>query len=678
MVCKLLCCGAKINDLVKRVTDQQMKNTLQFPIDESLSYDQDDEASVYCHCMELVKNGNAKEAIEIFQALIRQVPDNGYFYFGLGNAFQTVGEFSSALHAYKQAVALNPHFPEAYNNLGKIYDKTGHRENAMACFRAAIKQKEDYVSAYVSLGKLFCETGSKKQALRCFSKALSLQADSVETLLSISLILLKNEEPDLAIHFLQQIFCIDPNHSRANVLMGDILRDKKEYAAAISRYDISIDQHTEKDRFDAYFGLGCCHQELENDQKAILFYEKAIEMQPGSIPALNCLGNIYKKRQQLDLARSFYQKALQLNPEIGAIHINMGGVCLELGEIEKSIYHSEKALSLDNMDARAHYHIALGLLKQGNLRKGWEAYEHRFQVPELKLNLAVGLLENHPYWNGQRLFGKTLLVRNEQGFGDIFQFVRYLPMLVDMGADILFETDKHLSDLLSTMSKVQVIKSIDTSTDNSGLFDYYVPLMSIPRIVNTTLDTIPCKVPYLYADTALVNKWRPIIGIGDQFNIGLNWQGNPNFIGDERRSIPLRNLLPIGRVHGVRLLSLQKHYGEEQLADLPGDVTITDLGPRLDEGKGAFVDTAAVLMNLDLLITSDTAIAHLAGALGRPAWVLLPHVAEWRWGQSGYKTPWYPTMRLFRQETSGDWHGVVEDICRRLKKEVLKGKGVQS
>jgi hypothetical protein len=296
----------------------------------------------------------------------------------------------------------------------------------------------------------------------------------------------------------------------------------------------------------------------------------------------------------------------------------------------------------------------------GRYREGLSDYEWRWEArdsPSRRPDINV------PTWQGEDLTGRHLLVFSEQGLGDVIQFVRYLPLLAERGGKIAFLVPAKLTRLLRP--SIRALEIISALNEVHHL-DLQVALISLPFRFDTELSSVPNKVPYLKAEPELEARWSARIG-AHGFKIGIAWQGNPSGTIDEGRSVPLQDFVPLSRIPGVRLISLQKHVGLDQLADLPKDAEIETLDDDFDSGPDAFIDTAAVMTTLDLIITADTSIAHLAGALGRPTWVALKHVPDWRWLLDREDCPWYPTMRLFRQPRRDDWASVFARIDQELK-----------
>ena len=325
----------------------------------------------------------------------------------------------------------------------------------------------------------------------------------------------------------------------------------------------------------------------------------------------------------------------------------------------------ERAAVLRPTYADAHYNRALTALSLGDFAAGWAGYEYRWErdaAPTRKLAVSF------PQWRGEDLAGKRIIVFEEQGLGDVIQFARYVPLLAARGARVTLLARTVLHRLLRTLGGGIEI------TDRQPYGEHYdcqCALMSLPGVFGTTVETIPATVPYLRAEAALVAQWRERLG-PHGFKIGISWQGNPSGKIDIGRSLPLCCFAPLASIPGVRLISLQKRHGLDQLQSLPPGMTVETLGEEFDEGPDAFVDSAAIIENLDLVISSDTGIVHLAGALGRPVWVAIKHLPDWRWLLERPDSPWYPTMRLFRQTEPGDWAGVFDRVAVALQHRLTR------
>ncbi len=316
-------------------------------------------------------------------------------------------------------------------------------------------------------------------------------------------------------------------------------------------------------------------------------------------------------------------------------------------------------LQLDPNLADAHLNLAQGLLRSGNFAEGWAEYEWRWQ----RKGMAEAVLDQ-PRWTGSPLAGRAILLRSEQGFGDLLQFVRYADLLHRQGGTVIVESPPVLASLMRSCPGVD---RVVVHGEPLGEFDVHVPLLSVPGILGTSPETIPAKVPYLWPMQESIERWHEELAAESRLKIGIAWQGNPANLMDAFRSIPLAQFAAIARMRGVQLYSLQSGAGREQLAEVIDDWPIVDFG----DGLGDFQTPAAVMRNLDLVISCDSAPAHLAGALGVPVWLAITVVPDWRWMLNRQDSPWYPTMRLFRQTRLGDWGGVFQDIQHALTSSLL-------
>jgi tetratricopeptide (TPR) repeat protein len=410
---------------------------------------------------------------------------------------------------------------------------------------------------------------------------------------------------------------------------------------------------------EAQVGLGNTLLARDRIADAEVHFRQATQLRPGFPEAHNNLGNVLVRQGRFAEAAAAYEEALTLRPNYLQAHSNLGHALKELGRFDEAMAHLEEALRLQPDNADAHWNRALLWLLRGDFERGWPEYEWRWPAHRLQPRAF-----KEPRWDGGRLDGRTILLHGEQGLGDTLQFIRYAPLVHERGGKVIVECHAALVRLVQKVTGVE--RALPPNSELPA-FDVYAPLLSLPGILHTTLATVPAKVPYLDADLALVEKWRSELTALGSFKIGIAWQGNPAFAGERQRTVPLEHFAALAAVPGVRLISLQKGPGAEQLQKRTDRVPVLDLGPRLDETAGPFQDTAAIMQCLDLVVSSDTAIPHLAGALGVPVWVALPHVPDWRWLLGRDDSPWYPTMRLFRQSRPGDWEGVFKQIAADVR-----------
>lgn len=423
--------------------------------------------------------------------------------------------------------------------------------------------------------------------------------------------------------------------------------------------------------------------------EAIALLEEAARRQPTLAIRHAILAEAYRRQGLLAEAYASANRALELDPRLVEAHQNLGWIALSTGHVDAAIErfaavlrlqpgpaahnylgmlyqgngrwadseaHLREALRLAPGFASAHYNLGVTLLATGRFEAGWDECEWRWRASD---SPPTPLAE--PAWDGSPLAGRTLLVRAEQGLGDIVQFMRYVPIVEQQAAQVLVECRPELVPLLHQSGYSRVF----ARGAAMPRFDVHAMLMSLPRLLGTRLDNIPAKVPYLTADPGAVERWRTRLAPLAGLRVGIHWQGNRQYLFDALRSIRLAEFAPLAAVEGVQLVSLQQGRGTEQLADARSRFAVHELGPDVDS-SGAFLDTVAIVKNLDLVITSDTSLAHVAGALGAPVWLAVSTAPDWRWLLDRADCPWYPTMRLFRQSQPRQWSDVFAAMAREL------------
>lgn len=407
-----------------------------------------------------------------------------------------------------------------------------------------------------------------------------------------------------------------------------------------------------------YNNLGIFYYNNKIFEEAIKYYKKAIELKPDYPDPYNNVAIAFHNQDNIEKSIEHYKKAIELNPNYADAHNNLGTSYLDARKLNEALNHYQKAAELRPDYADAHFGMGYVYLLTQNFEKGWEYYEWRLKNKSCRI---LPILETRPRWNGEKLEDKILYVYPEQGFGDVMLFARYLPLLNRLGVKTIFKPFVELETLFKESDLgVEIIDP--RIPDESVEFDAYVTIASLPYILKTDLETMPFASGYLKANESKTAFYKENYFNNDKFKLGIVWQGNREYANDRNRSLPLSSFYRFAKLPNVKLYSLQKdHYG--QLNNLPNGLEITDLGSTFND----FSDTAAAIENLDLLITIDTSVAHLSGALGKPTWILTSFVSDWRWFTDIDNSPWYESVKLFRQKKLGKWKGALNKAFESLK-----------
>ena len=406
-----------------------------------------------------------------------------------------------------------------------------------------------------------------------------------------------------------------------------------------------------------YINMGESYKNIGNTEKALEYFCKAVEIDPACFGAFNNIGLIYITEYKFEEALEAFNKALAISPNDAGIYLNLGNLSYLTGKMDEAMENFNKAIELNPDYAGAYFNKASVYLINKDFENGWEHYEWRFKKRE-QANQPNNVLPK-PIWDGSSLEGKTIYVYFEQGFGDSLQFVRYLPVLNDMGAKVIFKTHSSLVELLKQSDlKAEILDY--AYPDQKVICDTYISIMSIPRLLKTNLENIPSSSGYLKAGKEKVEEFKEKYCNNDSFKIGIKWKGTLK--GNQNRQVPLKYFYDIAKLPDVKVYSFQKGPGIEQLQEVPDDINIIDLGVTVHN----FADTAAALENMDLIICNDTSLAHLSGALGKPTWILIPDIPEWRWMLDREDSPWYDSVRLFRQKEAGNWEELMQRVIKNI------------
>ena len=538
----------------------------------------------------------------------------------MAEALHALGRTSEALEAAQKALALDPASTEALKRRALLMTDMGRLKEAFADLGQWVNLSRDRAEPYFTRGAVLLNLKRFEEAVADFSRAIAIKPDYAEAL------------------------------SNRGVALGEL--ERRDEALADFNLAISL----KSDHAEAYTNRGAVLAALKRYDEAMADQNRAIELNSAYAEAFGNRGILLTQMERFDEAIENQNRAIALNPQYADAYFNRGAAFAIIERFEEAEADYDRVIAIDPQNAPAHWNKALGKLLAGDMAAGWPAYEWRFKTKDHKPHSIF----SHPHLSSlEEARGKTVLVYWEQGLGDVIQFCRYIPLLAEAGARVLFAPQPKLRKLLSSLEGPSVM--LVSPEDQTLRFDVQTPLLSLPYLFRTIVETIPSGAPYLFAEPARVDRWAKHIG-GSGFRIGICWKGNPTYAGDARRSFSLLNFAALSQAPGVRLISLHKGEGEKDLSDLPSGMQVESLPADFDSGPDAFLDTAAIMQSLDLVITSDTSIAHLAGALGVPVWVALTRIPDFRWMMERPDCPWYPTMRLFRQKTEGDWPGVFKDI----------------
>ncbi|MCY7323735.1 MAG: tetratricopeptide repeat protein, partial [Phormidesmis sp. CAN_BIN36] len=527
------------------------------------------------------------------------------------NAFQAE-DWEAAEQICLQIIQQDPHQIETLEMLGIVYCQTGQFERAIAHYQTFLNLLPDHASAHYNLGTAFS----------------------------------KVEQIEAAIEHYQAAIVLDPNFYQSHYNLGNAYLAQSRHEAAIAAYRQVL--KLKPDHRQSLHNLGACLQNLEQFEAAADAYQQGLALKPDHAIAHNSLGEVLRKLGRVEAAIGHLKQAIALDPTFAEAHNNLGVSSYYCGQFDEANDRYQDALRLNPTYANAQLNYGFLLLLRGDLEAGFRYYEQRWAGQSLTPPTFP-----QPEWDGSNLDGKTILLCHEQGFGDLIQFIRYAPLVAARGGRVLVGCSAPLMRLLKT---VPSIAQWVLEGEPVPPFDCYALLLSLPHILGTTLDTIPAEIPYLSAPQVSA----PHTGL----KVGFVWGGNSKNGTDRDRSITLTELLPLLSLAGVEFHSLQKGRSEElqQFLVAHPEITIVDLDPQLED----FADTAAAIAQLDLVISVDTSVAHLAGAMGKPVWILLNAVPDWRWFLGRTDSPWYPTARLFRQRSLRNWSNVTESIKDEL------------
>jgi len=568
--------------------------------------------------------GEPEEAIREFMMAIQRRPTLVGAHLGLGNAYACMGNNTAALDRYEQALALQPRLPEAEFAAGFVLSRLGGLKLAEARYRRALALRPDFAAAWMNLGAILRELGRAVYAEAALLRAVELRPDLVSGWINLALLKREQRRPEEAESHLRRAFALNPAQVETHVAWCQFRAAEGDLAGAWGWLRWALARH------------------------------------PSHAEAVNMHGILLHREGSFAEAVQIFEQAEALGSRAAAS--NRGNSLLDMGRMGQALRAHEIAVERAPESAGALYNLALTRLRLGDWERGWVDYEARWHFREVH---RAPRKFDQPRWRGEPLRGRRILLHAEQGLGDTIQFSRYLTLVAARGGVPILEVQEPVARLMASLPPVRAgLAQIALLGQQPPPFDIECPLLSLPAAFGTTVGTVPWPGAYLGADPALVNEKRmQFPSVQGSLRVGLAWAGNPRYKADSQRSVHVRTLLPLLRTTGIAWISLQKGEPARQLETLPADVFAWDGS----SGDRDLAETAALIATLDLVVTTDTCIAHLAGALGKPVFILLPYLSDWRWMQRIETTPWYPTARLLRQNAPGDWAGVLERAIGELR-----------
>ncbi len=546
-------------------------------------------------------------------------------YFNQGQFFHSQGDFLKAQKYYKKALALDSGLVEAHYNLGIVFYEQNKLSEAADCYRNALALKADFAEAAYNLGIVLEDQGKTGSAIQAYHTAIELRPSFSQAAYNLGRMLRSSGRLEEAIDILTQAVLGNPG-----------------YWQALNELGLAYHLKGELDR-------------------AIDAFQQAIRLKPDFIKALHNLGNVYLDLNRPEMTISYYKQALELNGNDARAQLNMGKLYQEQLDPDSALHHFSKAIALEPDLIDGHLGMATCFFLKGEFLKGWDHYQWRLKSPGKYINIYP-YRHQTPIWKGELFPGRPLLVHAEQGAGDTIQFARFIPRVKQRGGKVILEVQQSLLPLFHGFSGVDELRAIPEKTRPFTDFDWHIPIMSLPHCLRIEADQIGRTTPYIFANGERAAVWKSRLN-GEKLRVGIVWAGNPIHKKDKLRSCNPVHFRSLQVGAKIAFYGLQKDADPVSCDMLKKSIGLESLGADFK----TFADTAAVIENLDLTISVDTAVAHLAGAMGKPVWILLPYLPDWRWMLGRTDSPWYPSMRLFRQPRPGNWEAVFRDVRAALQ-----------
>ncbi|MDP9172421.1 MAG: tetratricopeptide repeat protein [Planctomycetota bacterium] len=590
-------------------------------------------------------------AEDLIRKAIAISPSSDSYYSNLGLVLTAMNRFNDAMVVYKQAQVLAPDSPETKNNYGNVLFQQGKLDEAMKLYQEALALRPDFADALLNIGNVLDAQGRGQDAIDAYRQALAVRPNYTNALNNLANALYHTQQLEESVKVYRQALSLEPNREVVHYNLGNALRDLERYDQAIDEYRQAI--AIRPDYSQALNNLGSTLQHQHEAAQAVVYFERALALQPNVPELLNNLGNALHDCGEYQRAVAHFNSALALKPDYIEVYSNMAKTLEQLGRYDEAIEACRRVIAEKPEFAMAHFNLGICLLLKGEFEEGWGEYAWRWKIKDSSLPRHKF---TQPLWDGGSLEGKSILLHAEQGFGDMLQFARYLPMVKKQGTRIMLACESELRRLLENQFQIDQWLS---PKQPFPLTDVHCPLMDLPMMFGTTLATVPADIPYLRADETSSTQWAKRLAEYPGLKVGLNWAGRPSHGNDRNRSIALSALAPLFGVPGITFFSLQKWNANPVINT---SFNLIDWTQELTD----FADTAALINNLDLVISVDTAVVHLAGTMGKPVWTLLPFAPDWRWMLGREDSPWYPTMRLFRQTKERNWDGPIARLVEAL------------
>lgn len=599
------------------------------------------------------KSGSFTAALHTFDEALALRPRDADLHNNRGGALSGAKRYDEALSAYEKAIEIQPSYAGAHNNRGCVLMEMQRYEDALSSYGNAVVLDPDNAEFVNNLGRALTKLRRYQDALDCFEDALGLQRDYDEAQINRGITLNELKRYDEALTCFDLVLARRSDHADALLNRAYTLHNLEHFEEAIEAFNHLLTLHPE--RPEALLGRGLTLTKLKRFGQAFANYEAASVQKANFVDVVIARATTLCEMDRADDAIADLDHLLAVRPDYADAHKARGVALMQVERLTEAMASFQRAIESRVDESDAAWNLGYLLLLHGDFDRGWRHYEAR----RIRKGTIWTKLQG-PEWRGEPLRGKRLLLYAEQGYGDTLQFARFVRTASRMGAEVFYGVYGPLAELFLSMDEqLTVVRN----GERLPSYDYHAPIMSVPFILGLREKQIPNDVPYLRAEPARIESWKTKLP-QSSFRVGIAWQGSR---ADPERSMPLSAFAPLSRIPGVTLISLQKADGLDQLAELPEGMTVETLGADFDASPDAFLDSAAVMMNLDLIVSIDTGLAHLAGALGRPVWVVLKKIPDWRWMLDRSDSPWYPTARLFRQKQKGEWAPVMEEVAAALR-----------